>query len=88
MMILADLTAEYEHDSENGYYQLREKKDEYFVGYQVAEKYQDAKNEFCHSGSDTLWVADKLRFGGMEHGHMMGTYYFLANDYKNKLEVK
>lgn len=86
-MILADLTAGYEHDSENGYYQLREKKDEYFVGYRVAEKYQDAKNEFCHSGADSK-LNNFLNIGGMEHGHMVGTYYFLANDYKNKLEEK
>ena len=88
MMILADLTATFEHDAEDGYYQEMDKSLLLVLGKPVAYKYQDAKNEFCHSGSDTLWVADKLRFGGMTHGHMVGTYYFLANDYKNKLEEK
>ena len=84
MMILADLTAGYEHNPEKGYYQVRDKNNDVFVGFQVADKYQVAKNKFCFSGADSK-LNNFLSLGGMTHGHMMGTYYFLSNDYKDKL---
>ena len=88
MMILADLTASFKHDAEDGYYQEHSTGAMTSLGYKVALRYDLAKAQFCLSGSDTLWVADKLRFGGMGDAHMVGTYYFLANDYKSKLEEK
>lgn len=43
-----------------------------------------AKYEFIHSGVDSK--IEKLKIGGMVHGHMPGTYYFLASDYHNRLK--
>ena len=88
MMILADLTADFKHDSEKGnYYQTYDSK-AWFIGFKVALRYDLAKLLFCLSGSDTKEYIAAVNGGGMTHGHMVGTYYFLANDYKNKLEEK
>gem|GEM_PF-404177 len=57
------------------------------LGHKVAPKYDLAKAQFCMSGIDSV-LENWFSLGGMEHGHMMGTYYFLANDYKDKLEKK
>lgn len=87
MMILADLTADFKHDAEDGYYQEHSTNAMTPLGHKVAPKYDLAKAQFCMSGIDSV-LENWFSLGGMEHGHMMGTYYFLANDYKNKLEEK
>lgn len=98
MMILADLKATFEHDSEKGYYQTynpdHSGEEKYIlilgdVGFFVASKYSQAKDKFVDSGIDSvLGASNALQMGGMTHGHMMGTYYFLSNDYNDKLRNK
>lgn len=87
MMILADLTATFEHDPDTGHHQAYNSK-ALIAGFKVADRYDSAKMQFCLSGSDTKEYIAAVNGGGMTHAHMVGTYYFLANDYKNKLEVK
>lgn len=96
MMVLADVTASKCHDYNNGndeivlYESKGYDEDTYLgvhVGFYVAKKYSKAKNEFIHSGADsTGGIPEAINYGGMVHGHMPGTYYFLANDYYDKLE--
>lgn len=93
MMILADLTATFEHDPDTGHHQAYNSK-ALIAGFKVADRYDSAKMQFCLSGSDSVikkipifkWLGCNL--GGMEHGHMLGTYYFLSNDYNDELELR
>lgn len=55
------------------------------MGFDVANKYQDAKNEFIKSGVDSK-LHDFMNLGGMTNCHMPGTYYFLSKNYDNKLK--
>ena len=83
MMILADLTATFEHDSENGNYYLTYDSKALLLGFKVALMYDLAKAQFCFSGADSK-LNNFLNLGGMEHGHMVGTYYFLSSCNFNK----
>ena len=87
MMILADLTATFEHDPDTGHHQAYNSK-ALIAGFKVADRYDSAKMQFCLSGLDTKAWAKPIHLGGMEHGHMLGTYYFLSNDYEDKLKSK
>lgn len=97
MMILADLTASYCHRPGDANYYSYDKSSrlnegtipgfDIKIGFEVADKYDSAKFWFCVSGSDEF-VGNISRFGGMVHGHMLGTYYFLSNDYNDELEIK
>lgn len=97
MMILAELTAKYQHDQKDNIVKYNDdnSSDEdvytfFFkpteVGFYVAPKYSNAKLQFIKSARDTSEMGDDLRLGGMVNGHMGGTYYFLASDYHNRLK--
>ncbi len=44
--------------------------------------------EYRRSMEEDSKLNNFLNIGGMEHGHMLGTYYFLSNDYNDELELR
>lgn len=95
MMILTDVIASKTHTRENGKdkivkYSTRGSGEDTWlfndVGFYVAKRYDKAKTEFVHSGSDSAsGAAMFIRLGGMTHTHMQATYYLIADDYADLL---
>ena len=99
MMVLAELAAKNYHTKIDGIdkivsYVKCEDEDTFTifkipVSFYVADAYEKAKDEFVYSASESAGgIAEFLNLGGLTHPHMTGTYYFLSNDYYNKLEVE
>ena len=93
MMILTDVVASKCHTrTEDGkdqiekYKQLGAGEDTFYgqdVGFYVAKRYENAKEKFIKSGSDSASdLAMNIRMGGMLHSHMSPTYYLIADDAK------
>lgn len=95
MMILTDVIASKTHTRTGGKdeivsYSTRGSGEDTWlfndVGFYVAKRYEKAKTEFVHSGSDSAsGVAMAIRLGGMTHTHMQATYYLIADDYADLL---
>lgn len=98
MMVLADLAASDCHtnlgtrNDKIVEYSNRGKGEDkmYFnsTGFYVAKRYEGAKKQFAKSaGEQKNGLAKFIHMGGVIDSHMAGTYYFLANDYRNVLEL-